>query len=162
MGLAEDTATATPLNSAGDVPRAFSRRENMKILRITQVLVVEAIEPLLPSWKEALGFGILVEVPEGERLGFVLLARDGQHVMLQTKASLAKDVPAVHAQNPQNVTYIDVDSLDEAQAAMKGMEILVDRRTTFYGAHEAYYRIASGHIVGFAQHDRQHDGQHDG
>jgi hypothetical protein len=127
---------------------------SMKVLRITQLLVVDAIEPLLPSWKDALGFRALAEVPEGERLGFVLLERDDQHVMLQTKTSLAKDVAAIAALGPQNVTYIDVDSLDAAQAAMKGVDILVDRRTTFYGAHEAYYRIASGHVVGFAQHDR--------
>ena len=126
----------------------------MKVLRITQLLVVDAIEPLLPSWKDALGFGVLAEVPDGERLGFVLLERDDQHVMLQTKTSLAKDVAAIAALGPQNVTYIDVDSLDAAQAAMKGVDILVNRRTTFYGAHEAYYRIASGHVVGFAQHDR--------
>jgi hypothetical protein len=126
----------------------------MKIRRITQLLVVDAIEPLLPSWEAALGFAILAEVPEGGRLGFVLLARDDQHLMLQTKTSLAKDVPAIASLDPQSLTYVDVDSLDDAQAAMKGVEILVPRRTTFYGAHEAFYRMASGHVVGFAQHDR--------
>lgn len=36
----------------------------MKIRKITQLLVLDAIEPLLPAWKDALGFAVLVEVPE--------------------------------------------------------------------------------------------------
>lgn len=126
----------------------------MKTRRITQLLVVDAIEPLLPVWKTALGFEILAEVPDDGRLGFVLLARDDQHLMLQTKASLAKDVPAIAKHDPESLTYIDVDSLDQAAKAMKGAKVIVERRTTFYGAHEIFYRLASGHVVGFAQHDR--------
>jgi hypothetical protein len=126
----------------------------MKIRRITQLFVVDAIEPLLPTWQGQLGFEALAEVPEDTRLGFVLLARDDQHLMLQTKTSLAKDVPAIAALNPQSLTYIDVDSLADAEAALHGAQVLVPRRTTFYGAHEVYYRIASGHVVGLAQHDR--------
>lgn len=126
----------------------------MKIRRITQLLVVEAIEPLLPTWKGALGFKVVVEVPEGDRLGFALLARDDQQLMLQTKASLVKDIPAVAALGPESLSYLDVDSLDDAQAAMKDAEVLVPRRTTFYGAHEIFYRLASGHVVALAQHDR--------
>jgi hypothetical protein len=125
----------------------------MKIRRITQLLVVDAIEPLLPAWKGALGFEVVVEVPEGDRLGFALLARDDQQLMLQTKASLAKDIPAVAALDPESLSYLDVDSLDDAQAAMKDAEVLVPRRKTFYGAHEIFYRLASGHVVALAQHD---------
>ncbi|MEO6418925.1 MAG: hypothetical protein ABIP39_05935 [Polyangiaceae bacterium] len=125
----------------------------MKVRRITQLLVVDAIEPVLPMWKDALGFAVLVEVPEGDRLGFALLMRDDQQIMLQTKASLVKDIPAVAALDPESLSYLDVDSLDDAAAAMKGAEVLVPRRTTFYGAHEIFYRLASGHVVAVAQHD---------
>ena len=126
----------------------------MKIRRITPLLIVDAIEPLLPTWKDALGFALIVEVPEGDRLGFALLVRDAQELMLQTKASLAHDLPAVAALNPESLSYLDVDSLDDAQVAMKGAEVLVPRRTTFYGAQEIFYRTASGHVVALAQHDR--------
>ncbi len=125
----------------------------MKIRKLTQLLVVDAIEPLLPTWKDALGFAVVVEVPEGDRLGFALLARDEQQIMLQTKASLAKDIPAVAALAPESLSYLDVDSLDEAEKAMSGATVLVPRRTTFYGAHEIFYRLASGHVVALAQHD---------
>jgi hypothetical protein len=127
---------------------------NMKIRRITQLLVVDAIEPVLSTWKGALGFEVVVQVPEGDRVGFALLARDDQQLMLQTKESLAKDIPAVAALDPESLSYIDVDSLDDAHAAMKGAEVLVPRRTTFYGAHEIFYRTPSGHVVALAQHDR--------
>ena len=123
----------------------------MKILRSTSLLVVDAIEPALPLWHERLGYEALVTVPHGDRLGFALLARDGHHLMLQTAASLAEDVPAVAAAGVAHLVYQDVDHLDEVIAAMAGVEILVGPRTTFYGAREVFYRVAPGQVVAFAE-----------
>lgn len=127
----------------------------MKLQRITNLLVVDAIEPLLPLWRDALGFSILAEVDEGERLGFVLLARDDQHLMLQTRESLARDVPPVAALNPTSFLYTDVDDLDAAIRSMKGATLLVGPRKTFYGAHEAFFATASGHVIAFSEHAAQ-------
>ena len=124
----------------------------MKLLRITNLLVVDAIEPLLTLWRDALSFTALAEVNEGERLGFVLLARDDQHLMLQTRESLAKDVPAVAAHQPTSFLYTDVDDLDVAIRTMKSATLLVGPRTTFYGAREAFFATASGHIIAFSEH----------
>jgi len=124
----------------------------VKILRATSLLVVGAIEPELPLWRDRLGYSVVVEVPHGDRLGFALLARDGQQLMLQTSQSLAEDVPAVAALGVTHLLYNDVDSLDEVLRAMEGIEILVAPRTTFYGAREVFYRAAAGHVVAFAEH----------
>jgi hypothetical protein len=124
----------------------------MKLLRTTPLLVVDAIEPHLALWRDQLGYAILAGVPEGESLGFVLLARDDQRLMFQTQRSLEKDCPAVAAHHPTSFLYTDVDSLADLEKAMGAAEILVPRRTTFYGAHEVFYRTSSGHIAAFAEH----------
>ena len=71
--------------------------------------------------------------------------------MRQTRASLGADLPAVAALGPASALYCDVDALDDAIAAAHGAEILVPRRTTFYGADEIWVREPTGAIVGFAQ-----------
>jgi uncharacterized glyoxalase superfamily protein PhnB len=126
----------------------------MKVSKVTSILVVEAIEPALPFWCEALGFEKVVEVPHEGRLGFALLTHGGREVMLQTRASLAADLPAIAALGLASALYCDVDALDEAVATSRGAELLVPRRTTFYGAEEIWVREPSGAVVGFAQAHR--------
>ncbi|HUP61024.1 MAG TPA: hypothetical protein VNA69_11450 [Thermoanaerobaculia bacterium] len=46
-------------------------------MKITPVLIVPAIEPVLPLW-ESIGFTRTAEVPHGDRLGFVILLVDLQ------------------------------------------------------------------------------------
>ena len=123
----------------------------MKVNKVTPILVVDAIEPALGFWVGMLGFEKTVEVPHAGRLGFVLLVKDGHEVMLQTRSSVADDLPAVAALKPACAVYCDVDSLDEAVSATAGAEVLVPRRTTFYGADEVWVRDPTGAIVGFAQ-----------
>jgi hypothetical protein len=123
----------------------------MKIQRTTPLLVVDAIEAVLPLWCAKLGYAVVVEAPHGEQLGFALLARDDQHVMLQTRASLRDDCPEVAALAPTFLLYTDVDSLEEAMGAMAQAERLLGPRTTFYGAREAFFKTASGHVVAFAE-----------
>jgi len=124
----------------------------MRIKRVTTVLVVDSIEPLLPRWCDQLGFVMLAKVPRGEQLGFVLLERDGQQVMMQTRASLAEDLPAVAQREPQTLTYVDTDDLGACVAAMSTATVLVPERTTFYGAREVFFADESGRIIAFAEH----------
>ncbi len=44
--------------------------------KLTPVLLVEEIEPCLAFWVERLGFQKVTEVPEGNKLGFVILVKD--------------------------------------------------------------------------------------
>ena len=63
--------------------------------KLSPVLIGDAIEPCLPFWMERLGFAKVVEVPEGDRLGFVILTKDGVEVMYQSRESVRKDIAAV-------------------------------------------------------------------
>jgi uncharacterized glyoxalase superfamily protein PhnB len=124
----------------------------MKITKVTPIHVVERIEPCLPLWTGPLGYTKLVEVPHGDRLGFVLLEGSAGSVMLQTRESLGEDLPAILARTVTAFLYVDVASLDDALAEVKGAEIVVPVRTTFYGAREACIADASGTLIVFAEH----------
>ena len=126
----------------------------MNITKVTPILIVADIEPALALWTGAMGFEKQVEVPHVRKLGFVLLARDGREVMLQTRASVRADVPAVADLGVTSVLYMDVASLEEALAATRGLEVVVPERTTFYGSREVFVRDPSGNVLGFAEPKR--------
>ena len=124
----------------------------MKMLRLTPVLMVDSIEPVLPFWVDKLGFKKTTEVPHGEHLGFVILERDGVEVMYQTKASVADDVASL-ANTPMRGTFLffQVENLDEIEKRLKGVQPVVPRRKTFYGADELIVKAPCGNAVTFAQ-----------
>jgi len=127
---------------------------SLKLNKLSPVLVVDAIEPCLPFWTDRLGFTKLAEVPEGDALGFVILEKDGIEVMYQSRASVRKDIPAM-ANVPAGGTnlYIDVADVSAIEKAVKGLEVVVPRRKTFYGADEIGVREPGGNAVIFGQHE---------
>ena len=119
--------------------------------KLTPILTLEAIEPSLPFWVDALGFTKTVDVPTGDVLGFAILEKDGYQVMLQTVASMQGDVPAVASPPGGSVLYVEIEDLSAIEAAVAEYELLVPRRKTFYGAEEIFVREPGGNVVGFAQ-----------
>jgi hypothetical protein len=123
----------------------------MHVKKLTPVLYVEAIEPCLDFWTR-LGFNKTVEVPEGDRLGFVILQKDNIEVMYQTRASVANDVPVLaDAPARGSFLFIEVDDIDAFERALAGAEQVIPRRTTFYGSEEVIVREPAGNVVAFAQ-----------
>jgi len=122
------------------------------IRKLTPVIMVEAIEPCIPFW-ERVGFGKTAEVPEGDRLGFVILAKDGIEVMYQTHESVEKDAPGLvpPAHGTNTALFIEVSDIESIERALAGLEIVVPRRKTFYGMDEIGVREPGGHVVMFAQ-----------
>jgi uncharacterized glyoxalase superfamily protein PhnB len=119
--------------------------------KLSPVLIVEAVEPCLPFWTERLGFAKVVEVPQGNRLGFVILARDGVEVMYQSRDSIRNDIPALADTPPGATLYIEVSDIAAVERAIEGVEVVVPRRQTFYGADEIGVREPGGNVVLFAQ-----------
>ena len=122
--------------------------------KITPILIVDAIEPVLPFW-QALGFEQIVAVPHGDHIGFVILARDGVEVMYQTLASVRDDTPATLS-GPRplaaSAVYIEVDDFDAVAARLpKDAEVVVPRRVAPYGATEIFVRDPAGNVIGFSQ-----------
>ncbi len=121
-------------------------------MKITPILFVDAIEPSLEFWVGRLKFEKIAEVPEGNQLGFVILKKGDSEIMLQTRESIKKDAKAA-SQAVLAMTsclYIEVGNFPEALDRIKGAEVLVPQRDTFYGMREIYVREPQGQIVGFA------------
>ena len=125
----------------------------MNVKRITPVLLVKEIEPLIPFWVDRLGFAKTVEVPEGNKLGFVIFQKGSVEVMYQTYASVEKDAPAsmsAEARKGPTYLYMEVDNL-AVLAAMKDVGMVMPVRTAFYGMKEFAVQDPGGHFVTFAQ-----------
>ena len=120
--------------------------------KLTPVLSVQEIEPVLPFWVERLGFEKTVEMPHEGRLGFVILVKGAVEIMYQTIASIREDVPPLADTPPGSSSlFIEVDDLDAIERALAGVEPVVPRRTTFYGADELIVRDPAGNAVTFAR-----------
>src|SRR5438874_8888147 len=122
--------------------------------KLTPVLIVDAIQPVLPLW-EALGFKRTAEVPHEERLGFVILQKDSVELMYQTFGSVRADEPRVGDQFGRSGLFIEVDDLDAVSSKVpKGTDIVVERRKTFYGATEMILRDRVGNVVVLAEMEK--------
>ena len=120
-------------------------------MKITPVLIVPSIEPVLPLW-EAIGFTRTTEVPHGDCLGFVILAGDGAEVMYQTIDSVKEDEPKGLEGRGASSLFIEVSDLDAVVAKLpKNTNVIVARRTTPYGSTETFVRDAAGNTIIFAQ-----------
>src|SRR6202158_5016441 len=78
---------------------------DMNVKRITPVLFVKEIEPVLPFWVDDLGFTKTIEVPHGDSLGFVALQKGNTEVMYQSYASVGEDMPLVAEASRKGPTF---------------------------------------------------------
>src|SRR5688572_12551545 len=121
------------------------------VSKVTPLLMVREIEPCIPFWTR-IGFEQTVSVPEGDKIGFVMLVKDGYEIMYQTVASIAADVPAA-ATAPMGGSFffIEVTDLDAVAKNVASAPVVFTRRKTFYGMEEIGVREPGGNAVTFAQ-----------
>jgi uncharacterized glyoxalase superfamily protein PhnB len=132
----------------------IEEKKPVNVKKITPVLLVNEIEPILPFWIDGLGFTKTIEVPDGNKLGFVALEKGATELMYQTYASVEKDAPpamAAAARKGPTYLYLEVDNLDAVLAAMKDVQKVMPERTAFYGMREFAVQDPSGHFITFAQ-----------
>ena len=124
-----------------------------EVKKVTPILFAKALEPCIQFWSECLGFQKTIEVPEGDKVGFVILEKNGIELMYQSFASVAKDNAATGeaVRKGPSFLYIEVADLDAALEATKGAEIVMPVRTTFYHSREFGIKEPSGHYLIFAQ-----------
>ena len=123
------------------------------VKKITPILFAQELEPCISFWTERLGFQKTVEVPEGNKIGFAILERNGVELMYQSFASAEKDNAAtgLAVRKGPSFLYIEVAELDAMLEATKGAEIVMPVRTTFYQAREFGVKDPAGHYLIFAQ-----------
>ena len=125
----------------------------MNIKKITPVLYAEELEPCVKFWKEHFGLEKTVEVPDGERLGFVILQKGNVELMYQSYASARKDAPKIagEIEGGRTFLYVEVEKLEPFIAATKTANVVLPVRTTFYGATEIGVKDPAGHVIVFAE-----------
>jgi len=121
------------------------------IVKITPILFVDAIEPALPFWIDRLGFTQVAEVPEGNKIGFVMLTKGSVEIMLQTISSAKSDVTAL-AQYVRSTCgiYIEVSDFNDLLKRVEGYPVMSPTRDTFYGMREISIKEPGGNVVTFA------------
>ena len=147
-------ATATVLVAFLSLQKLNHAEEKkaMNVKRITPVLFVKEIEPVLPFWVEKLGFTKTIEVLQGNKVGFLALQKGNTEVMYQSYASVAEDTPLIaETRKGPTFLYIEVDNLDAVLSALKDSKIVQQERTAFYGMREVGFQEPGGHYVTFAQ-----------
>jgi len=133
---------------------ASEEKKAMTVKKITPVLFAAEIEPSLKFWVERFGFEKTMEVPDGNKLAFAIVQKGGVELMYQSFASADKDAPASTAQAVRKgptFLYVEVENLDDTIGALKGAEVVMQVRTTFYGSREIGVTDPAGHYVTFAQ-----------
>ena len=124
----------------------------MKVSRATPVLFVDDVEPTR-DFLTRIGFEVVVEIPEDERVGFSLLQKDGVQVMVETRgnANEPAEMRALSRESRLAVVFVEVDDLDAVIAALGDAKVAVPRHKTFYHADEITFEEPGGNLVTFAQ-----------
>ena len=132
----------------------IEEKKPMNVKKITPVLLVNEIEPILPFWIDRLEFTKTIEVPDDNKLAFVAFRKGSVEVMYQTYPSVEKDAPpamAAAARKGPTYLYLEVDNLDAVLAVMKDVQKVMPERVTFYGMREFAVQDPAGHFITFAQ-----------
>ena len=156
MRVLASAVFAAALALAFGIPQAnpIEEKKPMNVKKITPVLLVDQIEPILPFWIDRLGFTKAIEVADGNKLAFVDFQKGSVEVMYQTYASVEKDAPPemrAAARRGPTYLYLEVDNLDAVLAAMKDVNKVMPERTAFYGMREFAVQDPAGHFITFAQ-----------
>jgi uncharacterized glyoxalase superfamily protein PhnB len=132
--------------------------------KLTANIIVSNVNEILDFYEKILGFSLVMAVPEGSQqvitvrdtttpLGFAIIRRDDVELMIQSRKSLAKELPSL-AGSPVGTSfslYIQVDDIESLYRGIKdSAAIIEDLHTTFYGAREFCIRDSGGHVLTFA------------
>lgn len=117
-------------------------------------LIVNDVNTSVDYYTSTLGFTLIASVPETGVFNWAMVIRDSITFMFQTLPSLKEDLPELKITTKGNsgTFYIKVKGLDELYKSLKGKtEIVVDIRTSFYGAREFAVKDLDGYYLMFAE-----------
>ncbi len=91
-------------------------------------------------------------VPDGDRLGFVILQKETAEVMLQSHGSAAADLTSLDAycRAARCVLFVEVDDFGDLLKRLEGIEPAMPVRETFYGMTEIGVYEPGGNLIIFA------------
>jgi len=137
----------------------------MTVTRATPNLMVEDVNRTVAFYLDALGFTFVLGVVEGTKdsvvdwpppgpLAFAMVQSGEAHLMFQTRASLAAELPRLAGTRVGGslVIYLECDDLDDLYARVSEKAPFVKApHTTFYGSRECSIEDVNGYVLTFAQ-----------
>ena len=111
-------------------------------MRIATFLLIASSLIALPSAENIQRYAVLLE----DAGGFA----EGSGLVLPIRRRAGRELEQVIRKGP-TFLYVEVENLDETIAAVKGAEVVMPRRTTFYGSTEIGIKDPAGHFITFAQ-----------
>lgn len=140
----------------------------MKANKLTPNFEVKSIRETLEFYQNALGFSLVMAVPEtqdgieqsltdGKEYVYALVSKDKVEIMFQRTDSfkedvrLAKDLPMGASVS----FYMEIDGIDSFYEQIKNSGwVPTELKTAWYGMREFYLKDNNGYILGFAEKNR--------
>lgn len=133
---------------------AQNMKKTVKFEQLSPNLIVDDVNKAVEYYIRNLGFTMVVSVPESGKFNFAIVNRDGINIMFQTLPSIQEDMPAlkVVSKGSLGTFYINIRGVDAFYKELKGkVDIVVDMRSTFYGAKEFVVKDLNGYFLAFAE-----------
>jgi len=126
-----------------------------RLERVTPVLAVDDIEPVIPFWAE-LGFAPVNPSYEDGELIYMGFNKDGLEIHYQLASRFERDMRASSGglSGGTSLVYMMVNNLDAIIERLGGAEIVIPRRKTEWGSDEIYVKEPGGNIIGFGAFGR--------
>lgn len=122
----------------------------IRFRKVTPILLAQDVRACVDFWA-AFGLRASVTVPDGDGIGFAIVARDGIEIMYQSVASARAQRPEAIERVDRSILFLEVESLDEVLGTLPATQTVVPDHVTEYGAREVYVRDPAGNLIGFSQ-----------
>lgn len=145
---------ALTIGVACSIHAQTKKGKNKMIDRSTPILHVRSVEPSIKFWTERFGFKVAVQVPEGDRIGFVALENGEIELMYQTYSGMKAGAsnPLVEAvEKGPSYLFMEVPDIQATIRSLSGAEIVKPLHETSYGAKEVAVKEPGGHFIIFSQ-----------
>src|SRR5258708_5443798 len=120
----------------------------MTVKRLTPNLYADDVAACANFWVERLHFEKTAEVPGPGGVAFAALQKGNIEVMYGSYASLENEASVAGAfRRGTGFLFIEVDDLNAAIQAMKGVDMVAPVHKTFYGATEFTVKDPAGHLI---------------
>ena len=126
--------------------------------RMTPILHVKSVEPSIKFWTERFGFKVTIQVPEGDKIGFVALENGEIELMYQTFSGMktgASNSLVEAVEKGPSFLFMEVPDIQATLRSLNGAEIVKPLHETPYGSKEVAAKEPGGHFIIFAQMPRK-------
>ena len=133
-----------------------AEEKTMTVKRLTPNLYTDDVAACAKFWVDRLHFEKTAEVPGPGGLAFAALQKGKIEVMYGSYASLENESSGVAGafRRGTGFLFIEVDDLNAAIEAMKGVDFVAPVHKTFYGATEFTVKDPAGHLITFAHFEK--------